>query len=120
MPRMSGIEAIAEIKKSNPDARILVVTSFAEDEKVFSAIKSGALGYLLKDSSPQELLDAIREVYRGEPSLLSVGLVSRSESRRRKRRLAARPRCEAQLHADGAALPYLGSFEFAESFQIPL
>ncbi|MFQ6026508.1 MAG: response regulator [Dehalococcoidia bacterium] len=71
MPRLSGIEAIAEIKKSNPDARILVVTSFAEDEKVFSAIKSGALGYLLKDSSPHELLDAIREVYRGEPSLAS-------------------------------------------------
>ena len=71
MPRMSGIEAIAEIKKSNPDARILVVTSFAEDEKVFSAIKSGALGYLLKDSSPEELLDAIRKVYQGEPSLTS-------------------------------------------------
>ena len=71
MPRMSGIEAIAEIKKSNPDARILVVTSFAEDDKVLSAIKSGALGYLLKDSSPQELLNAIWDVHRGEPSLAS-------------------------------------------------
>lgn len=69
MPRMSGIEAIAEIKQSNPEARILVITSFAEDDKVFSAIKSGALGYLLKDSSPQELLNAIRDVHRGEPSL---------------------------------------------------
>ena len=71
MPRMSGIEAIAEIKKSNPDARILLVTSFAEDDKVLSAIKSGALGYLLKDSSPQELLNAIWDVHRGEPSLAS-------------------------------------------------
>jgi NarL family two-component system response regulator LiaR len=69
MPRMGGLEAIDEIKKENPDARILVITSFAEDEKVFPAIKAGALGYLLKDSSPQQLLQAIQEVYRGESSL---------------------------------------------------
>jgi len=69
MPRKDGIEAIGEIKRENPKARILVLTSFAEDEKVFPAIQSGALGYLLKDSSPQELLQAIREVYRGESSL---------------------------------------------------
>jgi NarL family two-component system response regulator LiaR len=69
MPRMDGIEAIGQIKEEDPDARILVLTSFAEDEKVFSAVKAGALGYLLKDSSPQELLRAIREVYRGEPSM---------------------------------------------------
>jgi NarL family two-component system response regulator LiaR len=69
MPRKGGIEAIAEIKRENPEARILVLTSFAEDEKVFPAIQAGALGYLLKDSSPQELLKAIREVDRGESSL---------------------------------------------------
>ena len=69
MPNKTGIEAIQEIKEENPDARILVVTSFGEDENVFPAIKSGALGYLLKDSSPQELLSALREVHRGEPSL---------------------------------------------------
>jgi NarL family two-component system response regulator LiaR len=69
MPRKDGIEAIGEIKRENPKARILVLTSFAEDEKVFPAIQAGALGYLLKDSSPQELLQAIRQVYRGESSL---------------------------------------------------
>ncbi len=69
MPRMGGLEAIGEIKKENPKARILVLTSFAEDDKVFPAIKAGALGYLLKDSSPQQLLQAIREVHRGESSL---------------------------------------------------
>jgi NarL family two-component system response regulator LiaR len=69
MPRKDGLEAIKEIKQANPDARILVLTSFAEDEKVFAAVKGGALGYLLKDSSPQELLQAIRETYRGESSL---------------------------------------------------
>jgi NarL family two-component system response regulator LiaR len=69
MPRKDGLAAISEIKQHNPQARILVLTSFAEDEKVFPAIKGGALGYLLKDSSPAELLQAIRDVYQGEASL---------------------------------------------------
>jgi NarL family two-component system response regulator LiaR len=69
MPRQDGIAAIEEIKRENPEARILVLTSFAEDEKVFPAIKAGALGYLLKVSSPQQLLEAIRDVYRGQSSL---------------------------------------------------
>ncbi|MBX3002207.1 MAG: response regulator transcription factor [Caldilineaceae bacterium] len=69
MPRKDGIEAIHEIKNDHPDARILVITSFAEDEKVFPAIKAGAQGYLLKDSSPQELLQAIYDVHNGESSL---------------------------------------------------
>ena len=69
MPREDGLGAINDIIKENPNARILVLTSFAEDEKVFPAIKAGALGYLLKDSSPQELLQAIRNVYHGEASL---------------------------------------------------
>lgn len=69
MPRKGGIEAINEIKRESPSARIIVLTSFAEDSKVFPAIKAGALGYLLKDSSASELLDAINDVYRGEPSM---------------------------------------------------
>jgi NarL family two-component system response regulator LiaR len=69
MPNKTGIEAIQEIKEENPDAKILVVTSFGEDENVFPAMKAGALGYLLKDCSPRELLAALREVCRGEPSL---------------------------------------------------
>jgi len=69
MPRKDGIEAIEEIKGDNTDARILVLTSFTEDEKVYAAISAGAMGYLMKDSSPQEILSAIREVHRGEMSM---------------------------------------------------
>ncbi len=69
MPRKNGLEAIAEITEHEPSARILVLTSFAEDDQVFPAIKAGALGYLLKDSAPRELLQAIRDVYRGEAAL---------------------------------------------------
>ena len=69
MPQKSGLEVITEIKYSLPEARILVLTSFASDEDVFPAIKAGALGYILKDSSPQELLKAIWDVYHGQISL---------------------------------------------------
>ena len=69
MPRRDGIEAIKRIMAQQSQARILVLTSFAADDKVFPAIKVGALGYLLKDSGPDELVQAIHHVYRGEPSL---------------------------------------------------
>ena len=69
MPKLDGIEAIQRIVAQQSTARILVLTSFAADDKVFPAIKVGALGYLLKDSGPDELVQAIHHVYRGEPSL---------------------------------------------------
>ncbi len=69
MPGMDGIEATRQITSSQPKTRLLVLTSFAADNKLFPAIKAGALGYLLKDSSPEELLRAIRQVHRGEPAL---------------------------------------------------
>jgi len=69
MPRQDGLETIIQLQDKLPDVRILVLTSYAEDDKVFTAIKSGALGYLLKDSTPDELLKAIREVNQGQSSL---------------------------------------------------
>ena len=72
MPRKDGVAAISEIKKKNPDAKILVLTSFSDDKNVFSAIKAGASGYLLKDSSPEDLLQAIDDVHHGKSSLHPV------------------------------------------------
>ena len=72
MPEMDGIEAIRLIKDRQPEARILVLTTFAGEDKIFPAIKAGALGYHLKDSSPDELVQAIREIDRGESSLHPV------------------------------------------------
>jgi NarL family two-component system response regulator LiaR len=69
MPEMDGIEAIQKIKAQHPDIRILVLTTFAGEDKVFPAIKAGASGYQLKDSGPEELIAAIRQVYRGESAL---------------------------------------------------
>jgi NarL family two-component system response regulator LiaR len=69
MPRMDGLEAIAEIKRQEPQSRILVLTSFDDDENVYSAVKAGALGYMLKDSTAQELVQAINDVYHGKLSL---------------------------------------------------
>ncbi len=69
MPEMDGIEATRRITAKQDAPRVLVLTSFAADSKVFPAIKAGALGYLLKDSGPDDLVQAIRQVHRGEPSL---------------------------------------------------
>ena len=69
MPEMDGIEATRRITAEQPGVRILVLTSFAADDKVFPAIKAGALGYILKDSGPAELVQAIHQVHQGQPSL---------------------------------------------------
>jgi NarL family two-component system response regulator LiaR len=69
MPEMDGIEAIQRIKERQPEARILVLTTFAGEDKILPAIKAGALGYHLKDSRPEDLTQAIRQVHSGESSL---------------------------------------------------
>ena len=69
MPVLDGVEATRRIGASQPEAGILVLTSFSSDDKVFAAIRAGARGYLLKDSGPEELVRAIRQVHQGESSL---------------------------------------------------
>jgi NarL family two-component system response regulator LiaR len=69
MPRQDGLATIHLLRSETPNARILVLTSFADDERVFLAIKAGALGYLLKDAPREQLLAAIRDVARGQAFL---------------------------------------------------
>lgn len=69
LPNVGGIEAIRQISARHPAIAILALTSFASDDKVFPAIKAGALGYMLKNADLEELVTAIRQVHRGEPSL---------------------------------------------------
>jgi NarL family two-component system response regulator LiaR len=69
MPVMDGIEAIKRIIAIRPEQRIIVLTSYTGDDKLFPAIKAGAVGYLIKDAQPEELVESIRNVHAGEPSL---------------------------------------------------
>lgn len=69
MPDGDGIEAIKALGTAAPGARVLVLSSFADDERVFAAMQAGAAGYLLKDVEPDQLAAAIRDVHRGRPAL---------------------------------------------------
>ena len=66
MPRLDGISVIGAVRRQAPEVKILVLTSFDDDDKVFPAFKAGALGYLLKDTSPGDLLEGIRAVCEGK------------------------------------------------------
>lgn len=69
MPNMGGLEAISEIRSKAPNSRILVLTSFSQEDKLFMALNRGAMGFLLKDSSPEELFLAIQTIHRGQAFL---------------------------------------------------
>jgi NarL family two-component system response regulator LiaR len=69
MPRLDGISATRQVKSLAPSVKVIALTSFTEDDKVFPAIQAGASSYLLKDVSPDNLVEAIRAVYRGEARL---------------------------------------------------
>lgn len=69
MPGIDGVEATRQVKEVSPTTRVIVLTSFADDNKVFPAIKAGAISYLLKDVSPEDLAHAIRAAQRNEAVL---------------------------------------------------
>jgi DNA-binding NarL/FixJ family response regulator len=65
LPNISGIEGVRTVKENLENIQVLMFTVFEDDEKIFEAIKAGASGYLLKKSSPQEIIEAIRSLYQG-------------------------------------------------------
>ncbi len=69
MPGMDGVQTMRRLSAARVNAKVLVLTSFAEDDQVVAAVKAGAAGYLLKDVQPQELGDAIRAVHAGDAQL---------------------------------------------------
>ncbi len=69
MPGMDGVEATRRILAERPEAHVLVLTSFGSDDKLFPAVEAGAIGYLLKDTGPEDLIRAIRQAARGSSSL---------------------------------------------------
>ena len=98
MPKVSGIEVTQTIRQELPETKVVILTIYGDDDKVFAAIKAGARGYVLKDSSPDEALAAIRAASRGE-MLLNPTLVLRVANEF--------SRLSTQRAADSAVLDHL-------------
>src|SRR4030095_2349335 len=79
MPDMDGLDALETIRGTNPDARIVMLTTYPGDAQVFRALKAGACGYLLKSTLRKELLSTIRAVHAGRPELSDEGQYERAE-----------------------------------------
>jgi NarL family two-component system response regulator LiaR len=107
MPDGDGVGAIRHLLEAVPGARVLVLTSFADDSQIFAAIGAGAAGYLLKDIDPQALADGIRDVHAGRPALhpsVAVRLMQRTgPERERHADLTSRERDVLRLVVEGLA-----------------
>lgn len=84
MPEMDGIEATKEILHQWPEAKIIIVTSFLDDEKVYPALEAGAVSYMLKTSKADEIADAIRSTYQGQ-SVLEPEVTTKMMARMNKK-----------------------------------
>jgi len=100
LPGMTGVQAIERIRKLSPSARIVVLTMYQGDEDIFRALEAGANGYLLKDTLPQELVYAIREVHAGR-KLIPADIQERLERRGHQPALTARELQVLELLARG-------------------
>jgi DNA-binding NarL/FixJ family response regulator len=72
MPEMDGVEAMRQIRPTNPEVKFIILTTYSDDDYIFSGIEAGARAYLLKDAPREELFKAIRMVYRGESLIQPV------------------------------------------------
>jgi NarL family two-component system response regulator LiaR len=86
MPKQSGIELTQELRERHPEVRVIMLTAFSDSERVFSALKAGAVGYLLKNVSPDEILATVERAAAGEPMLSGeiAGRVLREFERERE------------------------------------
>ena len=107
MPVMDGIEATRRLHEAHPEVKVIVLTSFADDDRVFPALRAGAVAYLLKDVGPKELAEAIVAAARGEVRLhpdVTKRLVSElagGAPKRPEEELTGREREVLQLVAEG-------------------
>ena len=105
MPGMNGIEGVKLIRKNFPTVQILMQTVFDDDEKVFAAIKAGAAGYILKNTDPKNILEAVREVYTGgapmTPSIARKVLLQFQQPQKEDFNLRAREKEVLSLLVDG-------------------
>jgi DNA-binding NarL/FixJ family response regulator len=108
LPRMNGLEAIRAIRREKPDARIIVLTMYQGDEDVYSAMQSGAAGYLLKDTLPEDLVRVIREVHSGGQVLQSEA-VAALEHRASQPTLTGREQQVLELLATGMRTKEIGA-----------
>jgi two-component system NarL family response regulator len=92
MPKLSGIDATRALKELHPNTKVLMLTISDEEQDLFGAIQAGAAGYLLKDTAPDDIVDAVRRIFAGQATLSP--------------RMAAKLRSELASHVlDGAAVP---------------
>ncbi|MBG0816393.1 response regulator transcription factor [Planomonospora sp. ID82291] len=96
MPRVDGLEATRRILAAWPAARIVILTTFAEDENVYAALRAGAIGFLVKDDEPERMVDAVRRAAAGEP-LLAPSVLRRVVERALAAEEQAVPRVPAGL-----------------------
>ncbi|EEP70616.1 two-component system response regulator [Micromonospora sp. ATCC 39149] len=89
MPRVDGIEATRRLLAAAPLTNVLILTTFADDDSVYGALSAGAVGYLVKDGEPADMLDAVRRAARGEP-LLAPSVLARVVDRARRSHAADR------------------------------
>ena len=103
MPGMDGIRATSAILEADPEARVVMLTAFSDRDRVVAALDAGAVGYLLKDADPQELLGAIRAASRGEAPLTprAAGQLLAARTEERRAELSNREREVLVLVAEG-------------------
>ena len=122
MPGIGGIEATRHISATQPESRIVVLTSHAAEEDVFPALKAGALGYLLKHSAPEDVLQAIRQAYRGEtvlhPAIARMVLQELNRPAQPKQAPTADPLSERELEVLRLLARGLSNQEIADTLVV--